>query len=58
MDGFTRKIVVNVAKSLNSRIKIKNKQKKKEAKHPLFSIFNQLIYTVRHYYNQYIMIIN
>ncbi len=40
MDDFTREIVINVVKSLNDRMKIKGKQKKKEAEYFLFSILN------------------
>ena len=58
MDGFTRKMIINAAKSLDGRIKIKGKQEKKEAEHPLFSVFNQLIYTIRHHYDQYIVIVS
>ena len=58
MDDFTRKMVVNAAKSLDDRMKIKGKQKKKEAEHPLFPVLNQLIYTVRHYCDQYIITVS
>ncbi len=58
MKGFTREIVINAAKSLNNRMKIKGKQEKKEIKHPLFSILNQLVYAVRHYCDQYIVIVS
>jgi len=51
MDGFTREIVINAAKSLNDRMKIKDKQEKKEIEYLLFFVLNQLIYAVRHYYN-------
>ncbi len=40
MKGFTREMVVNAAKSLDGRIKIKNKQEKKEVEYPLFFVFN------------------
>ncbi len=44
-------MVVNAVKSRDNRIKIKDKQEKKEIKYFLFPILNQLVYTVRHYYN-------
>ncbi len=50
--------MINIAKSLNDRMKIKNKQKKKKTEHPLFPILNQLIYTIRHHYDQYTIIVN
>ena len=40
MNGFTREIIINVAKSLDDRIKVKDKQEKKEAEYFLFFIFN------------------
>ncbi len=40
MDGFTRKIIINVTKSLDSRMKVKDKQEKKKVKYFLFSILN------------------
>ena len=49
MKGFTREMVVNVAKSLDSRMKVKGKQEKKEAKYFLFPILNQLVYAVRYH---------
>ena len=38
--NFTREIVINAAKSLDSRMKIKNKQEKKKTEYSLFSILN------------------
>ncbi len=40
MESFTREMIVNAVKSLDGRMKIKGKQKKKEAEYFLFSILN------------------
>ena len=58
MDGFTREIMVNAAKSLNNRMKVKGKQEKKEAEYFLFSILNQFVYAVRHHCDQYVVIVS
>ncbi len=58
IENFTREIVVNATKSLNNRMKVKDKQEKKKTKHPLFPILNQFIYAVRHHYNQYVVTVS
>ncbi len=40
IDDFTREMVVNVAKSFDGRMKIKDKQEKKKAEYSLFPILN------------------
>ncbi len=58
IEGFTREMVVNAAKSLNSRMKVKDKQEKKKTEYLLFPILNQLVYAVRHHYDQYVVIVS